>query len=348
MSIHVNYECHLCTANNIRNQDNNAEILESVTDSTCIIDGVLHQHHSRGANAFEIVASTGQVYVPHITNDQYMALVEDHEPASVFARFIGRLSHILIHMPIGSVVAIPTADGVMLVRLTSEPMTGAMTGRFVFSFSGRTTPYCGGAEGADTLLHVDDVLVRPGSTQPFHTAYRNIEVIGYLSPGSRTYVRIMNTQQVTTTVKMIASRADIKPTLAEAMSSVSVVPIVSASASASASATVDSTATTATVDSADSVDSDSDSDSDPTPIVASNSSVSTTTEEVATHLLCQCYPDHEAHETKIRDMLAIARETHGTEFIPVTGCSCPICTCQVGQCVQCFGSLLNEGSDDCV
>jgi hypothetical protein len=328
MSIHVNYECYLCTVNNIRNQDNNEEILESVTDSTCVIDGVLHQHHSRGAKAFEIVASTGQVYVPHISNERYMALVADDEPASVFARFVGRLSHILIHMPIGSVIAIPTADGVMLVRLVSDPMTGAMTGRSVFSFSGSTAPYCGGAEGADTLLHVDGVLERPGSTQPFHTVHRSIEVIGYLSPGSRTYVRIMNTQQVTTTVKMLASRADIKPTLAEAMSSVSVTP-ASASASASSASALTGPGT-----------------------ASSNSSASPTTEQINAYQLCECYPGHEAQETTTRSMLAIAHTAHGNEYVPITGCVCPICTDRIGQCVQCFGSLLNDGDkyspDDCV
>jgi len=311
MSLPVNFDCYLCRANYYRNSASNDTILESVTDSTIVIDGVLHQHHSRGAKAFEIVASTGQVYVPHISNEQYMALLADTNPDR-FHLFTGRLSHLLVHMAIGSVVAIPTADGVMLVRLVSDPMIGAMTGRSVFSFSGSTAPYCGGAEGADTLLHVDGVLERPGSTQPFHTVHRSIEVIGYLSPGSSTYVRLMNTQQVTTTVKMLASRADIKLTLAEAMASAS----------------------------------DSDSDSDPVPIgpgpASSNSSASSTTEEVSGYMLCTCYPDHESHATTLIGMLDIVRETHGTEETPVSGCSCPICSFQMGQCVQCFGTLLNE------
>ena len=321
MSLPVNFDCYLCRANHHRNSASNDTILESVTASTIVIDGVLHQHHSRGAKAFEIVASTGQVYVPHISNEQYLAMLVDTNPDR-FHLFTGRLSHVLIHMAIGSVVAIPTADGVMLVRLVSDPMMiAAMTGRFVFSFSGSTLAYCGGAEGADSLLHVDGVLERPGSTQPFHTVHRNIEVIGYLSPGSTTYVRIMNTQQVTTTVKMLASRADIKLTLAEAMSSVS----VSASAS----------------------------DSDPVPIgpgtASSNSSASPTTEQINAYQLCECYPSHVAQETATRSMLAIAHTAHGTEFKPVAGCVCPICTGKIGQCVQCFGSLLNDGDPhDCV
>lgn len=328
MSLPVNSDCYLCRANHHRNSASNDTILESVTDSTIVIDGVLHQHHSRGAKAFEIVASTGQVYVPHISNEQYLAMLVDTNPDR-FHLFTGRLSHVLVHMAIGSVVAIPTADGVMLVRLVSDPMMiAAMRGRYVFSFSNSPFAYCGGAEGADSLLHVDGVLERPGSTQPFHTVHRNIEVIGYLSPGSTTYVRIMNTQQVTTTVKMLAFRADIKPTLAEAMSSVSVTP---ASASASAS------------------------DSDPVPIgpaltgsgtASSNSSASPTTEQINAYQLCECYPSHVAQETTTRSMLAIAHTAHGTELNPVAGCVCPICTGKIGQCVQCFGSLLNDGDPD--
>lgn len=317
MSLHVNANCYLCVANHYRNEDNNYEMLESVTDSTIVIDGVLHQHHSRGAKAFEIVSSTGQVYAPHITEDQYMALSTNPSPLR-FDTFTGRLSHMLIHMRTGSVMAIPTVDGVMLIRLVSDPLTGAMIGRSVFSFSGSTAPYCGGAEGADTLLHVDGVLERPGSTQPFHTVHRSIEVIGYLSPGSSTYVRIINTQQVTTTVKMLASRTDIKLTLAEAM------------ASASASAVPIGPG--------------------PGPgAVSSNSAASShpTLDEATAHLVCECYSTDKS--LLVAKLLATAYRLHGSDLMDtLSECKCAICTNRIGQCVECFGALMREEEEECV
>jgi hypothetical protein len=57
----------------------------------------------------------------------------------------------------------------------------------------------------------------------------------------------------------------------------------------------------------------------------------------------------EAKEATVRSMLAIAHTAHGTEFKPVAECDCPICTCKIGQCVECFGTLLNEEDpDECV
>lgn len=309
MSDFVNDYCSLCRDCRRRNDEYNVGLITSATETDLIIDGTLHQHRSRGATAFDIVASTGQVYVPHIREIHYTELSTSQD----FVRTEIPIAHLLLHMVTGSVVAIPTDAGVMLVRLDSGPITGAMTGRRVFSFSGSTAPYCGGAEGADTLLHVDGALERPGCTQPFHTVHRNIVVIGYLRPGSSTYAKIMGTRQVTTTVKMLVSLEDIKPTLAEAMSvAVSVAPVapvgpgtVSSNSSASSSATM---------------------------------------EEATVYLVCECYP---GDKSLVAKLLATAYRLHGSDLTGTPSeCQCAICTNQIGQCVECFGALMRE--EECV
>jgi hypothetical protein len=232
---------------------------------------------------------------------------------------------LLLHMVTGSILAIPTDAGVMLVRLDSGPITGPMTGRLVFSPTGRTTPYCGGAEGADSMLHVDGAMERPGCTQPFHTVYRNIAVIGYLRPGSHTYSRIMATRQVTTTVKLVVSLADIKPTLAEAMSDIGTV-------TATATAPVGPGAAASSA-------------------VSSNSAASSsvTMEEATAVLVCECYPGNKSQYATVAKMLATAYKLHGSDLMDtLSDCHCAICTNQIGQCVECFGALLKEEEEECV
>ena len=310
MSDFVNDYCSLCRDCRRRNDSYNVEVITSATETDLIIDGTLHQHRSRGATAFDILATTRQVYVPHIRESQYSELAASQD----FVRAEFPLSHLLLHMVTGSVVAIPTDAGVMLVRLVSGPITGPMTGRRVFSPSGRTTPYCGYAEGADSMLHVDGAMERPGCTeggvacsQPFHTVYRDIDVIGYLRPGSSTYTRIMATRQVTTTVKMLASLADIKPTLAEAM-----------------------TETTAPV-SPDTVSSNSAASSHPM------------LDEATAHLVCDCYPANKSQHATVATMLATAYRLHGSDLMStLSDCQCAICTEQIGQCVECFGAIMRE------
>ena len=315
MSDFVNDYCPLCRDCRKRNNSYNTDIITSATVTDLVIDGTLHQHRTRGATAFTIVAATGQVYIPHISEADYHEL----DTSQDFVCHVQPLSHLLIHMVTGSVVAIPTDAGVMLVRLVSGPITGPMTGRRVFSFSGSTAPYCGGAEGADSLLHVDGALERPGCSQPFHTVYRNIEVIGYLRPGSHTYSRIMASRQVTTTVKMLASLADIRPTLEEAMSE-----------TATATATVTEAA----------------------PVgpgtVSSNSAASShpTLDDATAHLVCDCYP---ANKSLVATLLATAYRLHGSDLMStLSECTCAICTNQIGQCVECFGALMREKEEECV
>jgi hypothetical protein len=89
------------------------------------------------------VAATRQVYIPGMdeeTNSALEALTQS------FVDLERPISHLLSHMAATTVVAIPTAAGVMIVRLSSGPMRGAMRDRFVFTF-GDSTPYRGGAEG---------------------------------------------------------------------------------------------------------------------------------------------------------------------------------------------------------
>jgi hypothetical protein len=314
MTDFVNDHCRLCRDCRRRNDPYNVDIITSATETELIIDGTLHQHRSRGATAFDIVASTGQVYVPHIRESQYseLAASQDFERAEI------PIAHLLLHMVTGSILAIPTDAGVMLVRLDSGPITGPMTGRLVFSPTGRTTPYCGGAEGADSMLHVDGAMERPGCTQPFHTVYRNIAVIGYLRPGSHTYSRIMATRQVTTTVKLIVSLEDIKPTLAEAMSDIGTV-------TATGPGTVSSSA------------------------VSSNSAASSsvTMEEATAVLVCECYPASKSQHATVAKMLATAYKLHGSDLMgTLSDCDCAICTNQIGQCVECFGALLKEEEEE--
>ena len=213
MADYVNTHCRLCVANNKRNRFRNRHTSNDATADHLVLNGTLHQHYSRGAKAFEIVAATRQVYIPAMdeeTNSALEALTQS------FVNLERPISHLLCHMAATSVVAIPTAAGVMIVRLSGGPMRGAMRDRFVFTF-GAATPYYGGAEGADSMLHVAGVLERPGCTRPLHTAHRNIEVVGYLSPASAAYSKIVATQQVTTSIKQLVLLTDIKPTLAEAM-----------------------------------------------------------------------------------------------------------------------------------
>ena len=313
MADFVNEYCRLCRDCRRRNDPYNVGVMTSGIDETeLIIDGTLHQHRSRGATAFDIVATTGQVYVPHIRESQYSELAASQN----FERAEIPIAHLLLHMVTGSILAIPTDAGVMLVRLDSGPITGPMTGRLVFSPTGRTTPYCGGAEGADSMLHVDGAMERPGCTQPFHTVYRNIAVIGYLRPGSHTYSRIMATRQVTTTVKLVVSLADIKPTLAEAMLDIG---------TATGPGTVSSSA------------------------VSSNSAASSsvTMEEAAAVLVCECYPTSKSQYATVAKMLATAYKLHGSDLMDtLSDCHCAICTNQIGQCVECFGALLKEEEEE--
>ena len=317
MADFVNEYCRLCRDCRRRNDPYNVGVMTSGIDETeLIIDGTLHQHRSRGATAFDIVASTGQVYVPHIRESQYseLAASQDFERAEI------PIAHLLLHMVTGSILAIPTDAGVMLVRLDSGPITGPMTGRLVFSPTGRTTPYCGGAEGADSMLHVDGAMERPGCTQPFHTVYRNIAVIGYLRPGSHTYSRIMATRQVTTTVKLVVSLADIKPTLAEAMSDIGTATAAAAAAAPVGPGTVSSNS-------------------------AASSSV--TMEEATAVLVCECYPASKSQHATVAKMLATAYKLHGSDLMDtLSDCHCAICTNQIGQCVECFGALLREEEEE--
>ena len=305
MADYVNTHCRLCVANHRRNRFRNREILAGATADHLVLSGTVHQHYSRGAKAFEIVAATRQIYIPGMdeeTNSALEALTQS------FVDLERPISHLLCHMAATTVVAIPTAAGVMIVRLSSGPMRGAMRDRFVFTF-GDSTPYRGGAEGADSMLHVAGVLERPGCTRPLHTAHRNIEVVGYLSPASAAYSKIVATQQVTTSVKQLVLLTDIKPTLAEAMA-VAVAPSATISGNSS----------------------------------ACSSSASTTE-----HQLCKCYKGHEAKQTSVKAMLASALTIHGPALAFVAGCECPICIGQIGLCSDCHGVLWNEeDEEECV
>ena len=317
MADYVNTHCRLCVANHRRNRFRNREILAGATADHLVLSGTVHQHYSRGAKAFEIVAATRQIYIPGMderTNCALDVLIQS------FVDLERPISHLLCHMAATTVVAIPTAAGVMLVRLSGGPMRGAMRDRFVYTF-GDSTPYYGGAEGADSMLHVAGVLERPGCTRPLHIAHRNIEVVGYLSPASAAYSKIMATQQVTTSVKQLVLLTDIKPTLAEAMA-VAVAPSATISGNSSACS----------------------SSASATEHSACSSSASATE-----HQLCKCYAGHETKQTSIKALLASALTIHGPALAFVAGCECPICIGQIGLCSDCRGVLWNEeDEEECV
>jgi len=79
-------------------------------------------------------------------------------------------------------------------------------------------------------------------------------------------------------------------------------------------------------------------------VVSSNSSAS-----VPIHMPCECYEGHEAMQPTVTAHLERAIAIHGVDLTPAEGCTCPICTCQIGLCAECYGVLWNdEIEEECV
>jgi hypothetical protein len=82
-------------------------------------------------------------------------------------------------------------------------------------------------------------------------------------------------------------------------------------------------------------------------VVSSNSSASSSS--VPVHMPCECYEGHEAMLPTVTAHLAKAITIHGMDLNPVEGCDCPICSCKIGLCVECYGVLSNEDvEEECV
>jgi hypothetical protein len=183
------------------------------------------------------------------------------------------LVHMFLHFPTGSVVSIPLSEGVkdldqyyydwnhekrvvkgvMVVRLVSDTEMGLMTGRSIISKTKYDKMYGhgwgGDGWGGDDYdrdfgvkgLVVEGVIERPKPGRnsrklPLDTAFRNVEVLGYIKKGSISWNNHHFTSQLEMlTTKSLVKSGDLVKTLDEAIGVESSSNFSSSSSSSSSS-----------------------------------------------------------------------------------------------------------------